>query len=66
MRYIDWVEATPEVYKLLFENEVVRVIEMSLKGWSDGQSTLPSRRNGLLHHRQQGENLIALRQLDGG
>ncbi|MCX8214823.1 MAG: hypothetical protein OTJ97_10040 [SAR202 cluster bacterium] len=43
MRYIDAVEATPEVYKLLFENEVVRVIEMSLKGWSDGQSTLPSR-----------------------
>jgi len=28
MGYIDAVEATPEVYTLLFENEAVRVIEM--------------------------------------
>ena len=38
MGYIDAVEATPEVYTLLFENEAVRVIEMSLKaGQTDNQ-----------------------------
>jgi hypothetical protein len=38
MGYIDAVEAPPEVYTLLFENEAVRVIEMNLKaGQTDNQ-----------------------------
>ncbi len=31
MEYIDPVEVSPENYKLLFENEHVRVVEMSLR-----------------------------------
>ena len=31
MGYIDAAEASPDVYKVLFENEAVRVIEMNLK-----------------------------------
>ena len=31
MEYIDAVEASPDNYKLLFENEAVRVIEMNVK-----------------------------------
>jgi oxalate decarboxylase/phosphoglucose isomerase-like protein (cupin superfamily) len=36
--YIDAAEASPDVYKVLFENEAVRVIEMTLKaGQTDNQ-----------------------------
>ena len=38
MGYIDAAEASPDVYKVLFENEAVRVIEMTLKaGQTDNQ-----------------------------
>lgn len=38
MGYIDAAEASPDVYNVLFENEAVRVIEMTLKaGQIDNQ-----------------------------
>jgi len=43
MTYIDPVEASPRNYKLLLENEHVRVLEMSLKaGESDDVHSHPS------------------------
>lgn len=43
MEYIDPVEASPENYKLLFENEHVRVLEMNLAaGNIDQQHSHPS------------------------
>ena len=32
MAYIDPIEASPDHYKVLMENEQVRVLEMNLKG----------------------------------
>lgn len=41
--YIDPIEASPEHYKLLFENDHVRVLEMKLKaGQIDNQHSHPS------------------------
>lgn len=43
MTYIDPVEASPDNYKLLFENDAHRVLEMSLKaGKSDNEHSHPS------------------------
>ena len=56
MAYIDPINVCPNNYRVLLENDQVRVLEMNLKAVSEGWECSTSFRDRLFHQGQQAQD----------